>query len=478
MKEITNLPFLIFFKFGSTNPKLTPPHQTQTSNMSSSYPFTLSFLHLFLLVQTLSSLSQATVPASSTFKFVNAGPFGDYIVEYDGSYRTLDVFSSPFQLCFYNTTPNAFTLALRMGLVRSESLFRWVWEANRGNPVRENAALTFGTDGNLVLADADGRVAWQTDTANKGVVGFKLLPNGNMVLHDSRGNFVWQSFDYPTDTLLVGQSLRVGGPSKLVSRASAQDNSNGPYTFVLEPKRMAMYYTSNNSPKPLLYFSSSGWYISISKGTIENVTLTCTPDTVEGYAYDLNLEYYVTNTLDRSIPLLARPKYNSTLTLLRLGIDGNLRFYTYYDKVDWGAWEVTYALFDRDMGHDSECQLPERCGKFGLCESSQCVACPLSQGLMGWSKDCEALKVSSTSCRQNYFHYYKLEGVDHFMSTYTTGDGPMMLDDCGKKCSKDCNCMGYFYHQETSRCWIAYDLMTLSKSENSTHLGYIKVPNH
>ncbi|KAB2615997.1 epidermis-specific secreted glycoprotein EP1-like [Pyrus ussuriensis x Pyrus communis] len=47
-------------------------------------------------------------------------------------------------------------------------------------PVGENAILTFGTNGNLVLAHANGKVAWQTNTADKGVVGFKLLPNGNM----------------------------------------------------------------------------------------------------------------------------------------------------------------------------------------------------------------------------------------------------------------------------------------------------------
>ncbi|KAI6687199.1 hypothetical protein NL676_024027 [Syzygium grande] len=86
-------------------------------------------------------------------------------------------------------------------------------------------------------------------------LGFKLLPNGNMVLYDSKGNFTWQSFDSPTDTLLVGQSLRAGPVSKLVSRASKKDNSNGPYSPVIEPKQLSIYYTSENSPKPLLYYT-------------------------------------------------------------------------------------------------------------------------------------------------------------------------------------------------------------------------------
>ncbi|CAN6558268.1 unnamed protein product [Malus baccata var. baccata] len=308
--------------------------------------FTMS-LFSFFLFSLFAFIAQAQVPANQTFTYVNEGEFGPFITEYDASYRMLDPFAAPFQLAFYNTTPNAFTLALRMGLRRSESLFRWVWEANRGNPVGENATLTFGTNGNLVLAHANGKVAWQTNTANKGVVGFKSLPNGNMVLHNSKG---------------------------------------------------------------------------------------------------------------------------------KLGIDGNVKFYTCNDKVDIGAWEVTFALFDRDNSiWKTECQLPERCRTFGLCEDSQCVTCPSSKGLLGWSKSCAPEKL--TSCDAKSFHYYKVERVDHFSSKYTSG-AAMKENDCAKKCTSDCKCLGYFFKQDTSRCWIAYDLKTLTKVANSTHVGYIKAPNH
>ena len=73
------------------------------------------------------------VPDNATFKYTNEGDLGDYVVE---------------------------------------STMRWVWDANRAKPVQEKATLNFGMDGNLILAvaDADGTVAWQTDTANKDVV--------------------------------------------------------------------------------------------------------------------------------------------------------------------------------------------------------------------------------------------------------------------------------------------------------------------
>ncbi|GAV91128.1 B_lectin domain-containing protein [Cephalotus follicularis] len=433
----------------------------------------MSLLSLLCFLSLFPFIARAVVPSSATFKYVNEGEIGPYVTEYGADYRVLDVFGSPFQLCFYNTTHNAFTLALRMATRRATSLFRWVWEANRGNPVRENATLTFGTDGNLVLADADGRIAWQTNTANKGVVGLQLLRTGNMVLHDSQGKFIWQSFDSPTDTLLVGQSLRAGGVSKLVSRASAEDNSNGPYSLVLEANRLAMYYKSKNSPTPFLYFNFESFMTLI--GTLANVTLSITPDTVEGYAYDMQLNFGVEGSTDVIDFLIARPKYNSTLSFIRLGIDGNLKLYTYYDHVDWRAWEVTFTLFSRDSDLETECQLPLRCGSLGLCEDNQCVACPTANGLTGWSQGCQPVKLPS--CNPNSFHYNKLEGVDHFMSKYTSGAGPVKEIDCLKKCSSDCKCLGYFYHTLSSKCWVAYDLMTLTKVSNSTHLGYIKFPN-
>ncbi|XWS10912.1 hypothetical protein CRYUN_Cryun38cG0039100 [Craigia yunnanensis] len=433
--------------------------------------FTMSLL-CFSFLLLFSFNARAAVPPSATFKFVNDGEFGPFIVEYLGDYRVLSIANSPFQLAFYNTTPNAFTLALRMATTRSESLFRWVWEANRGNPVSENATFSLGTDGNLVLADADGRIAWQSNTANKGVVGFKLLPNGNMVLHDSKGKFIWQSFDHPTDTLLVGQSLRVGGPIKLVSRASAQNNVDGAYSLVMEPKGLVLQYKGLNSPKRLVYFKSSVWP-STQDGTLQSVTLNVEPDTDEGFAYNVLLDYTVANSsFSTGNLILTRPKYNSTLSILRLGIDGNLRVFTYYDKVDSRAWEETFTLFSRDSIWGTECELPERCGNFGLCEENQCVACPSPNGLLGWSKNCQPKKL--TYC--NDFSYYKLEGVNHFMSQYNEGQGPVKESDCGRKCTSDCKCLGYFYHSETSKCWIANELKTLAKTSNSSHVGYIKAP--
>ncbi|CAN1191046.1 EP1-like glycoprotein 3 [Linum perenne] len=426
------------------------------------------------------STPQATVPPSARFSFSNDGDFGDYIVEYGANYRTLSIGSTPFQLCFYNTTPGQYTLALRMGTVRSEALMRWVWEANRGNPVGENATFSLGENGNLVLANSDGRIAWQSNTADKGVTGFQLLNNGNMVLRNSRGEFVWQSFDSPTDTLLVGQSLRVGAATKLTSRASIEQNQNGPYSFVLEPRDLALYFTGANRRTPSRYFSFSGaQQLFIPSGTTLQSTLQNAT-----FSSRLRFELGVTNSFGSST-ILKNPRFNTTLSYLRLEIDGNIRVYTFIIFIDSDGfevqrWEPAITIFSEDdlWALDTKCQLPSRCGEFGVCEDSQCVACPTANGLMGWSKDCKppAVDVNNCSGGGRKFRYFELKGIDHFMAKYTRGDAPVKKAACEEKCSKDCKCLGYFYQSDSSRCWIAYELKTMSRVANQTHLAYIKTP--
>lgn len=109
----------------------------------------------------------------------------------------------------------------------SESYFWWVWEANQGKPVGEKATLSFGANGNLVLADTDGRVAWQTNTVNEGVVGLKLLPNGNLVLHDSKGKFVRQKLQLSHGHFVGGPVFDAWAPNRVVSLKSKKENSMG-----------------------------------------------------------------------------------------------------------------------------------------------------------------------------------------------------------------------------------------------------------
>ncbi|KAL8256536.1 hypothetical protein R6Q59_031603 [Mikania micrantha] len=139
------------------------------------------FCFLFRLI----SISDAIVPPNETFNYINNGDlfFGnEYLIydsEYAPTYRILPPYIFPFRLCFYNTTPNAHTLALRMGRYRGATVMPWLWEANRGKPVHENATLSLGSDGNLILADADGRIAWPVADSGIFFSGFTIIKRFN-----------------------------------------------------------------------------------------------------------------------------------------------------------------------------------------------------------------------------------------------------------------------------------------------------------
>ena len=173
------------------------------------------------------------------------------------------------------------------------------------------------------MTEADGTVVCQSNTANKGVVGFKQLPNGNMVLHDSKGNFIWQSFDCPTDTVLVGQSL-----------LSVKEN----VSFVMEPKRFTLYNKGSNSPQPVPYHDSPLY--GEHDPSVQNLTFNSRPETDEAFAYELTLDISDSDNL-------ARPKYNIRSSFLRLGMHGNLKIYTHYDKADLQPTQVTFIFCQR-----------------------------------------------------------------------------------------------------------------------------------
>lgn len=80
---------------------LSTRHHLHHLEMAS--PSSLSVPIFILFISILSSTAQ--VPPSDTFQYVNEGDFGGYINEYNGNYRVLDLFTSPFTLVFYNTTP-------------------------------------------------------------------------------------------------------------------------------------------------------------------------------------------------------------------------------------------------------------------------------------------------------------------------------------------------------------------------------------
>ncbi|KAG2300973.1 hypothetical protein Bca52824_037445 [Brassica carinata] len=111
-------------------------------------------LAIFLTLSLIGA--QAKVPVDEQFRVVNEGDYTDYSpIEYNADVRGFQPFNDNFRLA-YNTTPKRIHSSSRIG---SEP--RINSPMGLGSKQRlsvKGIALTFGEDGNLVLAEADG--AW------------------------------------------------------------------------------------------------------------------------------------------------------------------------------------------------------------------------------------------------------------------------------------------------------------------------------
>ncbi|KAI3954168.1 hypothetical protein MKW98_017992 [Papaver atlanticum] len=440
--------------------------------MIKSYPSSfLQSLTVFLIVCCSSLVAEvsADVPASKRFSYnlePNGFRQGYYETEYRVSFRDLPIQSYPFSLCFYEANPestgvdesvpvtNSYILAIGMGHAHSDGITRWVWAANLNRPVGDKAKLVFSRSGNLALIDGNGRIGWQTRTSNKGVVDIRLLPNGNLVLLDRNGGYVWQSFHYPTNTLLVGQGL---GPGSSTTNKIV----NGRYSLVLQDAKLSLFIGPEaKSSKPTNIYNITQMSVLGSNITFDTSKRFFGPGP-GGFYISLSI---VVST--NSAYPLATPKYNSTLSMLRIGSNGNLFIYTYSELPVNGymAWEKTYATFSGEQ-RENECILPSKCGSFGLCEDNQCVACPTPKGLLGWDKNCKLPSIPSCNASAANVGYYEVPGAsDYRLQGNSDGEGPMRADECMKKCSNDCKCVGFF-HRSDFTCLLATQINTLAKAD-------------
>ncbi|KAI3769340.1 hypothetical protein L6452_00441 [Arctium lappa] len=165
----------------------------------------------------------------------------------------------------------------------------------------------------------------------------------------------------------------VRNPNKLVSRASTTENVNGVYSFVLEPKRLGLYYKTI-----MCYWSSSFIEVNNANGNLVNAMLEIVEtEYVDNYFNSLRCHLSnsdVEPTLDLDIL-----RYNSTLSYLQLGIDWNLKLYSYRQNTQGSAWNLLFTLLD-----------------------TGCVGFPTPEGVFAWSDDYVA-KLSGCEARRVVF---------------------------------------------------------------------------
>ncbi|KAK3407129.1 hypothetical protein EUGRSUZ_K03237 [Eucalyptus grandis] len=336
---------------------------------------------------------------------------------------------------------------------------RVVWSANRNNPIKIGATLELMPEGNLVLKDVDGNVAWSTNTSAKSVVGLNLTDLGNLVLFDKDNATVWQSFDHPTDSLVLGQKLR-HGQRLTQSNSEAKWSVDDMITLSVNGDVLSAQVETN---PPQIYFKYK-LGIKISYVQLVNGSLSWfSNSTSSGSLFDFTSA--------------------SSTPYMKLGSDGHLKVY----EPSLIRWREVADLFE---GRVDYCAYPTVCGRYGICSNEQC-SCPASSGGTSYFQQVDD-RQPQLGCFENVplscgpsqqQSLLEHENIEYF--SFTPNLEHIDASSCKEACTKSCSCKAAIFRYESNRtngsCYLptqVFSLMNLDEATspyNST--AFLKVQN-
>ncbi|XP_078177418.1 G-type lectin S-receptor-like serine/threonine-protein kinase SD2-5 [Carex rostrata] len=345
---------------------------------------------------------------------------------------------------------------------------RIVWAANPDKPVGPNSTLELTKDGNLMLKDTGGAVVWSSGTANMSVTEMNLTSSGNLVLVSQANKVVWQSFDYPTDMLLFGQSLKQGQRLTVTNASLATNLTQGQFYLTLTADGLYAYVVSD---PPQLYFHKK-----INKTAVvtnpqykNNYTISAT-FTNGSLSIFVNFGNVSMKSTEITLPSASTSQY------MRLEPDGHLRLYE-WDRSLWKPLGDVFDVFPDD------CAYPTVCGAYGICYKGQC-SCPSEKGNKSPGNDpffqeidnkqpnlgCE--RVVPISC--DHTKDQQLLQLDN--STYFNSIDSWITNEesCKQACLKNCSCeaavFNYIMNSTNGSCYMLSEVFSLILSQPG--MGY------
>ncbi|KAF8009582.1 hypothetical protein BT93_J0557 [Corymbia citriodora subsp. variegata] len=309
-----------------------------------------------------------------------------------------------------------------------------VWVANRNSPLTDsNGTLEISNEGELVLLNRSKSIIWSTNSTKvfRNPVA-QLLDSGNLVLREHSSSdsayYSWQSFDYPSDTVLVGMTVgwnfRTRLEHRLTSWRSMDDPSPGDYACRYKIDALPQIeIVSNDSVK---VFRTGPWngvrFGRMSRG----------PTTVVK-------PIFVYNGTDAYFAIETKGDITAKVTLNPDGVLQCLLLKNGSTKWDL-RYTVPYDPCDR-YGH---------CGANGMCRVNQSPTCLCLQGFMPKSQEEWDMLNSAGGCiRKVPLNCSRREGFMK-LSQVKLPDlvdvqlfKNMSLEECRVECQKNCSCMAY-----------------------------------
>ncbi|CAI9089143.1 OLC1v1023653C1, partial [Oldenlandia corymbosa var. corymbosa] len=320
-----------------------------------------------------------------------------------------------------------------------------IWSANRNYPVQVNATLQLSQDGDLILKNSDGTLVWSSQTAGKSVAGMNLTENGNLVLFGRNNEPIWQSFDYPTDSLLLGQKLLRG--QRLTASVSASNASEGLLYLSVDSTELAAYINSN---PPQKYYSSgfdqNPSYVEFTNGSFHYYTIS------------------------------------STAQFVKFGSDGHLKAFRWGNGPN-GLEEVS-DLLETGSGN---CGYPMVCGKYGVCsDGGQCGCLDTTSSQGNFFRQVNFLQpnlgcslVTPISCDHSNSHgLIELNNTYYF--AFQSYKENTLVQDCKNFCLRNCSCKAALFvksqygnrHSRKGSCLLVDEVFSIANNENGIISSY------
>ncbi|XP_019184538.1 PREDICTED: G-type lectin S-receptor-like serine/threonine-protein kinase At5g35370 [Ipomoea nil] len=422
---------------------------------SPSSPSNSSSLSFFFIISIL--LLSCTLSLSGPLAFHPIPP--NFTASFNGFIDTSGAFlSSPnstFRAAVTNVKPEERSYYFVVIHTLSHTV---VWAANRNNPVSDSAQLRLSRRG-LALYDS-AKPIWSVppfSSPNVSVSSLELRESGNLVLLDSSNNSLWESFDYPTDTMVVGQRLLVG--KSLVSSVKEGEPAEGEYEFKI---------TENDAV--FLWNKMVYWKLSMYNGAFRDTNARVEYAELRSNGIFL----FGSNGTEIAIQVIFK---SPDFAILKQGSSGALSTM----RLNGAGSEVSGFNAPADT-----CRIPFICGSLGVCYSGSCSSCP--PGFQTADGDgCVPVngKLSMpSSCNKSIsaaaaISYLRLgSDMDYFANDFTEPAAfNVNLSTCEDLCSRNCSCLGIFHSQSSASCYMVREFLgsIIKKSGRNDRFGYIKL---
>lgn len=370
-----------------------------------------------------------------------------------------------FKAAIFNPGNQQTTFYLCVIHVQSHTI---TWSANRDAPISNSGKILLSSHG-LTVSDQNGNTKWSTPQLHSSVLAMMLSDFGNLMLLDQNDASLWESFHFPTDTIVMAQSLPVGTSLTSSLTESNDDLSTGNYSLSV---------TTSDS---ILQWSGSTY----SK-------LSMDPNAHRNSNY--LVEYLVLNT--NGLSLFAR---NGSIIVLQVKLlPSDFRIAKVYSNGHFIISSFSGRDWNQDFVWPREiCEIPYICGRIRLCSivgtsngpacscpsgfnhEHQTNSCIPNEGSISLPLACNSSYNQSSQNFQNISYlglgtgkyYYDIK----FSDPVKYG---INLPTCQGLCSKDCSCLGLFHRDSSGFCFLIHNHLGSFMSNGaggSDLLGYIKI---